>query len=367
MRKFIISCASTISFLVLNNGCGTDYVGTNFSPAFTEYSTIQFITSKGPDPSSAMRMDNNGDILLACREGATTEELEAAGIHVTSSQLRLLEILRLLDKGEEYRTAFPILDSVQTTELRGLMDGPARELATLIGPALNSLLKLIAVSYPESNSSFSIAFTYVLDGMVWEVMEAQGLTKPRKITIEEPLWGGEIWSIYPPRPFSSGTNSFWDEGVVFAVNWSRGIMPKLRKFWADRSMLDALFNEFHNHGSVVDSEVLEYYLPMGIIDEDGNFTIPIILEGEGNELYDRCMTISEQLVEAIPQMLDLRQIMEQFAFSNISQTTIISYHELMWSITEQLEADGLVSRPIAFTDPDNARMEDLADLILILK
>ncbi|UCH10196.1 MAG: hypothetical protein JSU61_13520 [Fidelibacterota bacterium] len=367
MKNHCVRTAILILISALVAGCGVKEAAPKFSPAFTEYRTIQFISSRGPDPKSAMYLDNNGDILLACREGATLEQLQAAGIPTTASQLRLLETMRLLERNDGYRTAFPILDGEQTATLRRMMDQPAKDMATSIRRAMGELLELIKARFGDHNSSFSIVFAYVLDGMVWEVLEEEGLTEPRRITEEEPFWGGEVWSLYPPREFSSGTNTFWDEGVVFAVNWSRGIMPKLRQFWADRTMLQDLFNDYHAHGQVVNPAVFEHFRPFDIIDEEGYFTIPVIEERKGNDLYDRCRAIAKEVALEVPEVLDLPGIMKTYGFDDLSQTTIIAYHELMWSITEQLEADGLVSRPVAFTDPENAGMTDLADLILILQ
>ncbi|UCD37595.1 MAG: hypothetical protein JSW54_12325 [Fidelibacterota bacterium] len=365
MKKNPVITIILVLSLALLAGCGDKETKPKFSPAFTEYRTIQFITSRGHSPKSVMYLDNNGDILLACRGGATLEQLQEAGIPYTTSQLKLLEVLGLLERKDGYRTKFPILDSVQTEALRRLMDKPARDLLASIGPAIGELIEQVRMEYDNHNSSFSIAFSYILDGVVWEIMAEEGLSAPPRITDVNPFWGGEVWSLYPPRTFSSGTNTFSDQGVVFAVNWTRGIMPKLRQFWADRTMLKGLMTDYRIHGRVVDQAVLEYYRPFNIFNEQGVFTIPIVEERAGNRLYDSCRAIARAIALEVPKVLDLPAIMEAYGFDNLSQTTIIAYHELMWSITEQLEAEGLMSRPLAFKDPEHAEMADLADLILI--
>ena len=37
-----------------------------------DYRVIQYISSSGYDPIKVMRLDNNGDLLLACKKGKTT-------------------------------------------------------------------------------------------------------------------------------------------------------------------------------------------------------------------------------------------------------------------------------------------------------
>jgi hypothetical protein len=365
MKNHPVQTALLILISALLAGCGMKNTASRFSPAFTEYRTIQFITYRGYTPKSVMYQDNNGDILLASRDGVTAEQLLEAGIPHTTSQLMLLSVLGLLEGRNEYRTTFPILDVDQTAVLRGMMAEPARGLAAAIAPAVEELLAMVQREYPDHNSSFSIVFSYILDGAVWRVLEEEGLTAAPEITDDQPFWGGEVWSLYPPRAFSSGTNTFSGEGVVLAVNWSREIMPKLRTFWADRSMLDRLFREYRNRGRVADPEVYTAYRPYNIIDEEGTFTIPVIEEREGNDLYDRCRGIAKDVARAVPEVLDLPGIMEDFRFSNLSQATIIAYHELMWSTMEQLQGEGLITLPIAFTDPEQAELSDLADLILI--
>jgi hypothetical protein len=367
MKMYPVRTATLVFVLAILAGCGEKAAEPKFSPAFNEYRTIQFITSRAHSPNSVMYLDNNGDILLACREGATLEQLDQAGIPYTASQLKLLEVLGLLEQGDELRTTFPILDEAQTKELRQTMEQPARDLVETLGPAMSELLELVRTDYGKHNSSFSIAFSYVLDGAVWDVMEEEGFTASRQITEESPFWGGEVWSLYPPRDFSSGTNTFSERGVALVINWSRGIMPKLRQFWADRAMLQGLYDEYLTHGRVIDPAIFAYYEPFNIFDEGGYLTIPIIEEHAGNNLYDRCRAIAREVALKVPKILDLPGIMETYGFANLSQTTIIAYHELMWSITEQLEERGLMSLPVAFTDPENASMADLADLMLVLR
>ena len=79
-----------------------------------DYRVIQYISSSGYDPIKVMRLDNNGDLLFACKKGKTKEQLHEMDILVGNSQIRLLEVYDLLlVENDILKTAFPILDAEQ--------------------------------------------------------------------------------------------------------------------------------------------------------------------------------------------------------------------------------------------------------------
>ena len=62
---------------------------------------------RGVRPTDVARMDNNGEILLACLEPVSDEELESRGVKFLRSQLELLVDWNLLDydaENESYET-----------------------------------------------------------------------------------------------------------------------------------------------------------------------------------------------------------------------------------------------------------------------
>ena len=86
---------------------------------FGDFEIIQFATVASWSPESAMELDNNGELVLACRQGLTRDQLGERGIEFAESQIWLLTMLRVLDEEDgELRTAIPLLDPVDTAKLR---------------------------------------------------------------------------------------------------------------------------------------------------------------------------------------------------------------------------------------------------------
>lgn len=70
-------------------------------------------------PVSILKLDNNLEILLACREGKTAEQLNASGIICLASQLRLLVDWKLLEQKQQiYKPAIPIIGEKKNGGLR---------------------------------------------------------------------------------------------------------------------------------------------------------------------------------------------------------------------------------------------------------
>ena len=90
--------------------------GTN---ALKQYDIVQYASISGYGPQNISLLDNNGDILLACKAGITEARLKTRGIIYNESQLVLLEAWRLiLHNGDTLKTLVPILDSTETRTLR---------------------------------------------------------------------------------------------------------------------------------------------------------------------------------------------------------------------------------------------------------
>jgi hypothetical protein len=338
-----------------------------YKPSIAEYRTIQYASVKGYGPKAVMHMDNNGDILLACRKGATRDDLDSIGIPWTYSQLALLESYRLLQrKGDLYTTTIPILDAEATRALRSEMLELAREITPVIQEETAELVHLLS-NLGHNRNAFSIVFAYLLDGKVCNFFGKHGLLPGVTIDKDHPIWAGEVWSVYPKRDFSCGTNSFRRGEMAFVVNWSAGIMPKLRPLWKNEEHLDLMMEQIRKSDQVTSEAVLETYAPYGIFDNLGQLTIPVIEENEENQIYHLSRRIAEILVEEILDRLDIDALQARYGFNTTEQTIIVSYHELMWDLTDALVDLGIIELPLAFTEPEVAIESDLTDLIYILR
>lgn len=363
--RFLFILSFTVLFSFRTFAQQPDIVNENRE--FSDYRVIQYISGTGPGPKNIMDLDNNGDILLACISGKTNEQLRAEGIEFAESQIQLLKSYRLLRKdGGILQTTFPIIDEDKTQRLRKYTKAIAFKLTESLRLDVAKLTGLLKSIHRENNT-YSILFSYVIDGLIWTRFSEKGLTKEREITTETPFWDGEVWAIYPPRDFSSGTNSISDQGISLNVNWSEQTIPKMKPFVSDWKNLLKMFEDYVEKGKVEDQNAIEVFAPFNLFDSSGCFTIPIIEEKEGNPLYDISSSISEILSGRVTELVDLGELQESFGFRDEEQTLIIVYHELMWDLIDNLEETGLIKKPVAFADPEKAKPEDIADLIFIVK
>jgi hypothetical protein len=167
--------------------------------ALDDYRVVQYISSAGYHPISIMLLDNNGDLLMACRQGNTREQLQEMNIHVKDSQIRLLEVYDLLSVEDGVlKTAFPILDPEQIGRIRAITKKAAPGLAEKLTADVTALVNLLGKSGYGKNA-YSILFAYIVDGMIWSDFRDKELSTPTRIDAEHPFWAGEVWAFYPRR------------------------------------------------------------------------------------------------------------------------------------------------------------------------
>ena len=336
-------------------------------PRFNDYSFLQYITTANLAPASVLRLDNNGEIALAARRGITKEQLKATGIAYSESQIALLEAWRLLaEDGDTLRTQFPILPIQETQRLRDRTHRAAAELSRRLEPKIRNLREELSRTGRAANS-YILVFSYVLDGLVWHELESRHLVDSQKISAETPLWSGVVWALYPPRTFFPGTNSLSDGGVALKVAWTEQAIPKMGPFVADFHTLGQLFDDYKTKGFVEDAHAKEVFGPFDLFDRSGHLTIPVIVESDSNALYRSAKAIAEEVAADAPGLLDPAGLVSAFGFRDEQQALVIAYHELMWDTMDQLEALGLVQRPVAFTAPERAKPADIAALTFIVR
>ena len=334
---------------------------------FDRYDFSQFISSAGQSPQQIIKLDNNGDILLACIEGSTRDQLKASGVPFVESQIELLETWRLIEEQEgNLKTAFPILDSLKAKRLREATKAVVPALSRQLEPDISKLVALLDKSGRKRNA-YTILFSYILDDLVWESFKERNLLEQRVITAEMPLWAGEVWAVYPPRAFSMGTNSVSDKGVSLKVNWTERAIPKMMPFVADIKTFLAMFDDLVQKGRVEDAQAKKVFAPFDLFDSSGRFTVPIITAGSSDPLYQLSEELAREVADRVPALLDLDSLGKEFGFRDNKQALVIAYHELMWDLMDQLESKRIVQKPIALAAPDKAKQSDIADLVFIVR
>ena len=147
--------------------------------SFAQYEVNCYCTTAAQSPESIVRLDNNGDILLALVQGQTREQLRQQGFSFNESQIRLLEDWRLVsEKNDILRSTIPILTPDQTRQLRESMRERARVIGGETREDIGAITRELDSSGREGNA-YAILFSYVLDGLVWKGFEEKGLLQQR--------------------------------------------------------------------------------------------------------------------------------------------------------------------------------------------
>jgi hypothetical protein len=315
-----------------------------------------------------MRYDNNGDVLMACRNGRTRQQLLRSGIHTTDSQVLLLEIYDLLEvTGDTLRTAFPILVPEQTLRIRRIAEQAARKTADFIQPEIEEFLGKLADIRCEKNA-YSLLFARIFDGMVWREFGKLDLVRPTRIDVDHPYWAGEVYAFLPRRSFSCGTNTWTEGSNALALNWSREANPLLMPFYGVmRAMDDATLAGILETGAVADDALRDQLSVFGIVDDRGELRIPVLDETGDDPFYQLGRGISEQVADRALALLEPESLKKEFGFRDVQQTLVIVFHEFIWELMETYESRGLVRKPAAFSNPETASPENVSELMFVIR
>lgn len=374
MKKFkIFGIGLCFLFLCLDHCQVREKTETDENYPFdsTEYEFLRY--SGGQEifsPDKIVSSDNNWEILLFCLGGKTREKLKERGIDFTDSQLMLLKAMGFLefveDAGtEKLVTTLPILGSSEKKALIQKVRGLAREIEPQLRDDIKTLKETLQGRGWEEYT-FSILFSAVVDGIVWIPFRVQGFVKEFALDQARPLFDGVYWAYYPKRNFRCGTNIALGEDVFMILNWSDGPMKKIQEvFHWDN--LYALRDEFSEHGRVVDENLRSELIPYGVLDQEGHFTVPFIEMDPNDPIFPLCQSMAYTIVGFISQKMDLERLQEEFGFADKEKAFVVAYHEWMWELMEHLDAQGIVNKPLAFSDPEKAGPEDIGKLFFIVK
>lgn len=335
--------------------------------SFTHNESIAYcITSKGT-PNNIVRLDNNWEILLALREPHTIKALDSINVKFTYSQLQLLADWKLIRNNKnKFQTNIIILDSLQTLKLRNHSKELSEALAGKIGKDVADFVKLLKSEGRERNS-YSILFSYVIDGLVWKCLEERGAIRKKELSMKEPLWSGEFWTLYPKRDFYCGTNTLSSKGYSLKINWSEGAFSRIRPFISNTRQLDLLLRDFEKNGKITEESTIAVFSKFNLFNESGHITVPILEENDKNSLYLESKKIADSIADFLEQSLDIELLRKEFGFADKSQAIVIMYHEILWDLLAELENKKIITKPTIFIAPDAAQDENVSDLIFFVK
>jgi hypothetical protein len=331
---------------------------------FSKYNVSCYCEVNGTSPTQILKLDNNGDIVLQLINGKTEKEIT---VKYNQSQLELMKEFRLLKREDDiWKTNFPVLGETRTLKLRGEAKQTAEKLGALLKQDVVNLTKALSSLKREKNT-YTILFSYVLDELVWRKFIKLGYMQERNITAGKPLWCGVVWAVYPPRKFSCGTNKISDKGISININWTDKAIKNMMPFVSDWKNLMKMFDDYIQFGFVKDAEVRKVFDRFNLYDASGRFTVPVIVESKDNTLYSDCDILSNRVAENMFKVFDLSDLTEEFSFSSDEEALVIFYHELMWELLDYYEREGIIKKPIAFSNPDESLPEDISDLVFIVR
>lgn len=296
----------------------------------SEWDITAFCSYNSYHPYNYLKADNNWEILCALRTEHLLSELQSMGVNYSQSQVMLLHIGGFLKyKEKRWVTTMPIFDKKETDSIRNFSKQIAERLYYKMENNYRSFLKELSEKGYEDNS-FSLMFSYLLDGKAWNKISPEKQELGNYAT-----WTGVIWAMYAPRQHQKiGTNGYG----ALRLNWT----DSLAHHPNNQIMLD-FQNEFIKNRKVTDVKLIEQLYPLGVVDQSGKITIPIIIETEINEFNTICDIIIEKLASAVED--NLEQFMKIADIQNKELSTVIFYHELIWDLMELLQKNRLITMP----------------------
>lgn len=339
------------------------YPQSTFKERINNYEDICFCDVELSHPMLIIEMDNNMELLFAIEKGRTLNELRQSGVKYSQSQINLMEVSGLIGKKDSiYYSKIPILSENETNMLRTDSKRMAESISPLLTGDLDSLLKTIN-SKGLQKSSYTLFFSFILDGLVWEILKQTNEIEETRIIKENPFWNGTFWMMEPKREFSCGTNS------LSSGNYSINVM------WSEKSDLSAsnykeikeLLNDLAKNGKITKPEVFTFFSENRFFNKEGELQFPIITSDSTDNFYKQSKNFAQKLAQFLKNDIDYSTILVGCPDLTKDQKIIIFYHEMMWDILNIFENTGQIIQPLAFRKPEEAKDADLKDLIFIVK
>lgn len=310
------------------------------SQNFSDYELHLYGTGIGDSPQRIVFLGNNKELLGACILPKTGEQLNQLGITVTDKQVKLLQDWRLLKVQDGVmQTAVTILSKEKTHQLREHTRAIAPSMIDTTREDFNNFLQALSEKYTPQ--TYVLFFSYILDSLVWDYFIGKGLVKSWEVKDKKASWIGVLWGYYLQRPFSLGTNTYNQKAgeVISYTVWTRDLIPKL----------EPLFKN-----------------PKNILKIAEEYKVPLIQEQPGNPIYDNSLKLSQKLAEEVLKNLDLDALIKEYNFKDAEEALVVTYHELLWDIMEEMENRKLLTKPEVIANPKQAKEPDISGLIFLV-
>lgn len=312
---------------------------------------------RGARPVQIARMDNNGEILLACSEPRTVSGLRDQNIKFLTSQLELLVDWNLLEfnrKDRTYRTTIHICDPDNAHRIRQMVGTAVSHLEDELKPELDQLQGHLRKRGRQKNM-FAILYAYIFHSYAMDQFSEEIYRKPQ-LSAEKPFWNGYAWAISPSQTFNTGVTAFPVGGItVFRV--SAAGLPRL-----DIKQLLAFAKDLAGDEKVDDIELQKTFTEYHIIDKQGQLLVPFFDSGWSGRMELMAKKVYAKTIELIevPKMQDILDMPTQ------AQAAMFLHYEIRYAMLKALLASGSIVAPVDFINGDNNRPEDLQHMIFVM-
>jgi hypothetical protein len=309
-------------------------------------------------PVQIARMDNNGEILIACLEAKTVDKLKSSGIEFLQSQLELLVDWNLLEydrKNKNYRTTIHVYGANRAVSIRQQVRTGVVQLATELDAELNSL-KSHLDSIDREKNLFAILYAYVLHSYSMQQFGKEIYQKPQ-LSAEYPFWNGYAWAIYPERKFNTGVTFMPVEGNQFFVV-SAATVPRL-----DFKQIADFVKDVSIDIKVDNPELIKSLSAFSLCDDQGNLTIPILDRDWSAKLENMAKKVYAKTIELVnsPELKNILGMETQ------AQAAMFLHYEIRYAFLDYLLENGTIKAPIDFKNADNNSPADVRNLVFLMK
>lgn len=329
--------------------------------ALEEYDFIvrgRMSRDRGIRPNQIALMDSNGEILIACVEAATAEQLKSAGINFLQSQLELLvdwNLLEFENEGKTYRTTIHVYGKEKATAIRRHVQQAVNELSVILNEDLVAL-KSYLDSIDREENLFAVLYAYILHSYSMDQFGEEIYQKPQ-LSEKKPFWNGFAWAIYPIRKLDIGVTYLPIDGSRFFI-----ISPKTMPRPDFRQLL-AFVKDAAGDNRVDDPNLKKSLSQFNIFNEEGALTIPVFSEDWSANLEN----MANQVYAKTAELADSDEIKKILMMENFAQTAMFVHYELRYAFLKSLLEQGVLREPVDLTDASNNSAAEMRNLIFLMK
>jgi hypothetical protein len=316
--------------------------------------------SQGRDsrPEQIARMDNNGEILFACLEAKTSDQLESSGIDFLQSQLELLVDWNLLEydrKNKTFKTTIHVYGIEKASDIRHKVNEAVNELADGLADDIESLKNHLQ-STGREKSLFAIFYAYILHSYAMQQLGEEIYQTPQ-LSENNPFWKGYAWAIYPKKKFDTGVISVPADGNQFYIV----VSPSLPKI--DFSLIRAFIKDMATDFRVDDPELKKSFSAYDLLDDEGNLTILIIDEGWSEKLRAMAKKVYARTIA----LADNEEMKDILGMETQAQAAMFLHYEIRFAFLQYVLEKGIVPAPLDFGSSAKNEASDFSNLVFLMR